>query len=114
MIQKSINLFKYIIFLINCNKIIIKFIKKEASCEEKKEFDIKYEYKNKIKSLEKENKHLHKIIDKFYNTIEKFIHWICLKFRIGESKELVKNFQEDTHTFIDPVKQLDFEEKQKY
>ena len=27
--------------------------------------------------------------------------------------ELVKNFQEDTHIFINPVKQLDFEEKQK-
>ncbi len=35
------------------------------------------------------------------------------KFDIDESKELIKNFQEETHTFIDPVKQLDFEEKQK-
>ena len=41
---------------------------------EKKEYDIKYEYKNKIKSLEKENRHLHKIIDKLYETIDKFIH----------------------------------------
>ena len=80
---------------------------------ENKEFDIRYEYKNKIHKLEKENKHLHKIIDKFYETIEKFIDWICHKFGIGESKELVKNFQEDTHTYIDPVKQLDFEENQK-
>ena len=72
-----------------------------------------YEYKNKIKSLEKENKHLHKIIDKFYETVEKFIDWVCHKFGIGKSKELVKHFQEETHTFIDPVKQLNFEEKQK-
>ena len=80
---------------------------------ENKELDIRYEYKNKIKSLEKENHHLHKIIDKFYETVEKFIDWICHKFGIGESKELVKNFQDDTHIFIDPVKQLNFEEKQK-
>lgn len=80
---------------------------------ENKEFDIRYEYKNKIKSLEKENHHLHKIIDKFYETVKKFIDLVCHKFGIGESKELVKNFQEDTHTFIDPIKQLDFEEKRK-
>ena len=45
-----------------------------------KEFDIKYKYKNKIKSLEKENNHLRKIIDKFYETVEKFIHLVCHKY----------------------------------
>ncbi len=80
---------------------------------ENKEFDIEYKYKRKIKTLEKENSHLHKIIDKFYETVDKFIVWICNKFGIGESKELIKDFQEEIHTFIDPVKQLDFEEKQK-
>ena len=66
-----------------------------------------------IYSNTKENNRLQKIIDKFYETVDKFIVWICHKFWIGESKELIKNFQEETHTFIDPVKQLDFEEKQK-
>ena len=56
------------------------------------------------------NNHLHKIIDKFYETVDKFIVWICNKFGIGESKELVKKFEEQTHTFIDPVKQLKHEE----
>lgn len=37
--------------------------------------------------------------------------WICHKIGIGESKQLIKDFQEQTHTFIDPVKLLDFEEK---
>ena len=78
-----------------------------------KEFDIEYKYKNKIKSLEKENNHLLKIIDRFYETVEKFIHWICHKFGIGESKELINNFQEETHTFIDPVKQIENEEREK-
>ena len=37
--------------------------------------------------------------------------WICHKFGIGESKELVKNFEEETRSFIDPVKQINYEEK---
>ena len=43
----------------------------------------------------------------------KFINWICNKFGIGESKELVKHFENDTNTFIDPVKQLKHEEREK-
>ena len=78
-----------------------------------KEFDLKWDYENESKHLEKENNRLNKIIDKFYKTIDKFIDWVCNKFGIRESKELLKTFQEDTHTFIDPVKQLDFEKKQK-
>lgn len=78
-----------------------------------KEFDLELDYKKQVKKLEKENNHLHKIIDKFYETVDKFIVWICHKFGIGESKELVKNFQEETRTFIDPVKQLEHEEREK-
>ena len=89
------------------NILDLKFDNRKRELEQ--EFDIRYEYKNKIKSLEKENHHLHKIIDKFYETVEKFIDWICHKFGIGESKELVKNFQEDKHIFIDPVKQIEYE-----
>lgn len=78
-----------------------------------KEFDLEWNYKKQIKKLEKKNNHLHKIIDKFYETVNKFIKWICYKFGIGESNELIKNFQEETHTFIDPVKQLEHEEIEK-
>ena len=78
-----------------------------------KEFDLDWNYKKQIKKLEKEINHLHKIIDKFYETVDNFIKWICHKFGIGESKELIKNFQEENHTFIDPVKQLEHEEIEK-
>jgi len=78
-----------------------------------KEFDIEWKYKSKIKSLEKENNHLHKIIDKFYETVDKFIIWICHKFGIGESKELVRNFEKETRSFIDPIEQLKHEEREK-
>ena len=78
-----------------------------------KSFDLEYEYKHKIHKLEKENNHLHKIIDKFYKTIDKFIKWICTKFNFGDSKELVKEFENETRTLIDPVKQIKKEEREK-
>ncbi|MCI8641707.1 MAG: hypothetical protein HFJ59_07590 [Clostridia bacterium] len=34
-------------------------------------------------------------------------------FGIGESKELVRNFKKETCTFINPVKQLKYEEQEK-
>ena len=74
---------------------------------------LEWKYENKYNKLEKENKKLHKIIDRFYITIEKFIEWICNKFNFGESKELIRDFERETNTFIDPVKQIVREEKAK-
>ena len=56
---------------------------------------------------------MHKVVDKFYDTVEKFIKWICQKFGIGESKELVRNFEKETNTLINPEKQLKKEEREK-
>ncbi len=53
------------------------------------------------------------MIDKFYNTVEKFIEWVYNKFGIGESKELVRDFERETNTLIDPEKQLKKEEIEK-
>ena len=78
-----------------------------------KYFDLEYKYKSKIHKLEKENSKLHKIIDKFYETIERFIHWVCKSFFAPEEDELVRDFQEETRTFIDPDKQLKQENKEK-
>ena len=80
---------------------------------EEKTFDIEYEYKNKVHKLEKENSKLHRIIDKFYETIDKFIHWICEKFDIAEEDNLIRDFQKETNTFIDPEKQIKHEEMEK-
>ena len=95
------------------NKVLHNQIENIKSEYKEKEFDLDWNYKKQIKKLEKENNHLHKIIDKFYETIDNFIIWICHKFGIGESKELIKNFQEETRTFIDPIKQLEHEEREK-
>lgn len=78
-----------------------------------KEFDLEWDYKKQVKKLEKENNRLHKIVDKFYETVDKFIVWICHKFGIGKSKELVRKFEEETRTFIDPIKQIEHEEREK-
>ena len=45
--------------------------------------------------------------------IEKLIKWICHNFGFGESKELIKNFQDETNTYLDPEKQLKHEEREK-
>ena len=69
--------------------------------------------KEKIDELEKENSKLHRIIDKFYETIEKFITWICKKFDIGAEDNLIRDFQKETNTFLDPEKQIKKEEREK-
>ena len=78
-----------------------------------KESNIEWKYKSKIKGLEKENNYLHKVEDKFYETVEKFIDWIYQKFGIGESKELVREFEKENNMYIDPEKQLKKEERTK-
>lgn len=88
--------------------------KKELEKEfEKKSNSLEYEYKGKYRELEKENSKLHKIIDKFYETVDKFIHWICVKFDIAEEDNLIRDFQKETNTFLDPEKQIKHEEKEK-
>ncbi len=78
-----------------------------------KEFDIEWKYKSKIKGLEKENSKLNKIIDKFYETIDKFIQWICKRFDMGAEDNLIRDFQKETNTFLDAEKQLKHEEREK-
>ena len=98
------------------NTIDLKFENRKRELDqefENKEFDIEYKYKHKIKTLEKENNHLNKMIDKFYETVDKFIVLICNKFSLGESKQVIKDFEKQTNTFIDPVKQIEHEEREK-
>ncbi len=98
------------------NILDLKFDSRKRELEkefEEKNHEMKYEYKSKICNLKKENNKLHKIIDKFYETIEKFITWICKKFDIGAEDYLIRDFQKETNTFIDPVKQIKHEEREK-
>ena len=79
---------------------------------QEKTYDMEYEYKSKVRKLEKENSKLHRIIDKFYESIDKFIHWICEKFDMGAEDNLIRDFQKETNTFLDPEKQIKKEERE--
>ena len=78
-----------------------------------KESDIEWKYKSKIKGLEKENNKLHRIVDKFYETIDKFIHWICKKFDMGAEDNLIRDFQKETNTLLNTEKQIEKEDREK-
>ena len=78
-----------------------------------KEFDMEWKYKSKIKNLEKENSYLHKVVDKFRETIGKFIKWICKKFDMGAEDNLIRDFEKETRTYLDAEKELKHEEKEK-
>ena len=49
----------------------------------KKEFDLERKYTNRINKLEKENNFLRKVVDRFKETMDRFITWICKKFDMG-------------------------------
>lgn len=63
---------KYIASIVNVtsdriSKIVSSLKSPQYSYE--KEFDMEWKYKSKIKNLEKENSHLQKVVDKFYETV---------------------------------------------
>ena len=70
--------------------------------------NLDFDFNNRKKELD-----LHKVIDKFYFAIDKFIEWICQKFSLGDSKELVKTFENDTNISLDPQLQIKKEEREK-
>ena len=78
-----------------------------------KEFDLEWKYQSQIKGLEKENKHLHKVVDKFKETIDKFIKWICKKFDMGAENNLIRDFERENNTLLDVEKLVKREEREK-
>ena len=78
-----------------------------------KEFDIEWKYKNKIRSLEKENSHLYQVVDRFRETIGKFIKWICKKFDVTTEDNLIRDFEKETRTYLDAEKQIKHEKREK-
>ena len=88
-------------------------VDKIKSDYKQKEFDLEWKYQSQIKGLEKENKHLHKVIDKFKETIDKFIKWICKKFDKGEENNLIRDFEKETRTYLDAEEQIKREDNEK-
>lgn len=76
--------------------------------KEKKFLEKKYE--DRIYDLENENRFLKKVISTLEKTIEKFIHWICKKFCMPSEDEVIREFEIQTDTYIDPKMQMEYEE----
>lgn len=79
----------------------------------KKGFDMEWKYTNKINKLEKENNFLHKVVDRFKETIDIFITWICKKFDMGAENNLIRDFERENNIMLDAEKQIKHEEREK-
>ena len=78
-----------------------------------KEDNLEWKYDYKIRTLEKENGYLHNVIDKFRETIHKFIEWICVNFDMGTGDTLIRDFERETRTCLDGEEQIKREEREK-
>ena len=78
-----------------------------------KEDNLEWKYDYKIRTLEKENGYLHNVIDRFRETIHKFIEWICVNFDMGIGDTLIRDFERETRTCLDGEEQIKREEREK-
>ena len=76
-----------------------------------KEKMLQENFDRKYNDLIKENNYLNKVIITFKKTIKKFIHWISKRFAIPEEDNLIRDFEKETHTFIDVEEQIRYEKE---
>ena len=72
---------------------------------------VENKYEDKIYKLEKENSFLRKIINTLQKTVDKFIHWVCNKFSVSSEDEFIKDFEFENDIYLDPEKQIEYEEE---
>ena len=96
--------------ILNENQKLNSQIKKLEIEYETKIDDIEYSYKKKINKLEEEITFLEKVVDRFKNTVNKFIHWICNKFSVSSEDLLIRDFEKETYTNFDIEKQIKYEQ----
>lgn len=77
-----------------------------------KETELKRNFNKKYDELLSKNIYLNKIINTFEKTIKKFISWVCNRFAVSEEGTLITDFQQETNTFINPIKQIEYEKEQ--
>lgn len=75
---------------------------------------IEDKYENKIFNLESENNYLRKIINTLKQTLEKVFIWISNKLSVSEEDELIRRFELNIDTYIEPEKQIEHEEELEY
>lgn len=52
------------------------------------------------------------LLNKFRETIHKFIEWICVNFDMGTGDTLVRDFERETRTCLDGEEQIKREDKE--
>lgn len=72
---------------------------------------VENKYEDEIYHLEKDNKFLRKVVKTFEKTLKKFIHWVCKKFSVSEEEDFIRDFQRETDTFINPERQIEYEQE---
>lgn len=75
---------------------------------------VENKYEDEIYHLEKDNKFLRKVIKTFEKTLNKFINWVCKKFSVSEEEDFIRDFQKETDTYINPEKQIEYEQECEY
>ena len=45
---------------------------------------------------------------------DKFIHWVCNKFSVSSEEEFIRDFQIENDIYLDPEKQIEYEEELEY
>ncbi len=75
---------------------------------------VENKYEEKIYHLENENNFLKKIINTLQKTVDKFIHWVCIKFSVSSEEDFIRNFEFENDTYINPEKQIEHEEELEY
>lgn len=62
-----------------------------------------------IDDLYNENNRLNKMIDRFKETVSKFIKWVCNKFTVNSEEQLMRDFQKETNMNFRVEEQIDYE-----
>lgn len=79
---------------------------------EDKTIELKRELRKDYYQLEKENRQLKRIVNTVKDTIHKFISWVCKKFSVSV-ESVVRDFEHENHVYLDPIKQIKNEDRQK-
>ena len=90
-------------------------MEKDYSVKVKEEIKkVENKYEDEIYQLEKENNFLRKVLNTFRKTVDKFIHWVCNKFSVSSEEDFIRNFEFENDTYLDPEKQIEYEEELEY
>lgn len=103
-------------YKIKNNTLDLKYDNRKRELEEEyedKSYNLERKYKSQINKLEKENNYLNRIIDKFYDNMNKFIEWICKKFSVSEDYNLIRDFEKENNILLDPQEQIKKEDREK-